>query len=655
MTTRLVLAIAALAVAAEAPAQEAPPVLAVANGDSVRIFVLTAPPAASGFSVSRRSDGGEFATLTESLVTPERDPYAFALRLGDDLSAIQRATSTEDVTALQRRLENDAFAAALLGYLHPRLAEVMGRTWAEGGLTRAATYTYRVDFVDGEGQVIDTHTTDVRIVDVLPVAPRELKTESGNAGVRLTWNYPPHRGDVTDLAIGFYVYRTAGNEALARIGNSMVLRDQRQRPVFDDFDAQPGVSYRYVVHAVDVLNREGPAGELRIAIADTTAPMPTPQVIAEAGNRRVSLVWAMAPEFDARGYFVERGTGLDEPFTRLNTAPVRVDQPAFTDTTALPDVRYFYRVVTVDSANNASVPSNVAAALPFDRGRPSPPRNLRVTIAAQRRLSISWTASPSTDVIGYNVYRRQAGREEVPITPRPVPGTQYLDPGPDSIGLEPGEHYRIAVSSVDGSANESDIITADVAVPDDEAPDAATGFYIENTQGRFATVRWSQGGSRDAARYELERTDGTGARRMLARVAANAPREVRDTALRIGERYVYSLVTIDTAGNRSVPAVDTLDFRDPTPPPAPRNAWARSGAGGTTISWERVVDRDLSGYMVYRSDLPTGVFTRLTPTPLKDLTFTDRGAAADMFYLVRAVDTSRNESNASPVVRAPQE
>jgi fibronectin type 3 domain-containing protein len=153
--------------------------------------------------------------------------------------------------------------------------------------------------------------------------------------------------------------------------------------------------------------------------------------------------------------------------------------------------------------------------------------------------------------------------------------------------------------------------------------------------------------------YELERIGPTGLRVGLGKFSADVTPTTRDTALVLGQRYVYRMTSIDTAGNRSKMIVDSLWFRDPTPPPAPRNTLARATADGVTISWERVVDDQLVGYMVYRSEIPTGVFTPVTTKPVKELTYTAKGAPATFYYVVRAVDVSGNESISSPAVRPP--
>ena len=75
-------------------------------------------------------------------------------------------------------------------------------------------------------------------------------------------------------------------------------------------------------------------------------------------------------------------------------------------------------------------------------------------------------------------------------------------------------------------------------------------------------------------------------------------------------------------------------------------------AEGAIIAWERVIDFDLVGYNVYRSELPTGVWTKLNTAPVKELKFIDSKGTKTQYYKIRAVDTSGNESMRSEAVNA---
>jgi fibronectin type 3 domain-containing protein len=624
-----------------------------ARGDSVRLFTTSVPAGAFGFLVSRGDSTGPLTRITAEPVMALASSPLFVAALGSDLQDVMRATATSDELALLRRLQRDPFAANYLGYLYPRVAVALGRTWGEGGRERGRLYRYRVDFVDASGRPTgQSATTQVRIADVLPTPPTGLRVTGSDLGVDLSWSYPAHRGDAADVSYGYHVYRAAGSDSLTRLTPAPLLRDENRKPEYFDSNVRAGTSYRYAIRAIDILGREGAPIEARFTVADTTAPQPPDDLTAQSGNGWVKLVWPMAPDLDARGYFVERSVGLDKPYTRLTPSALPADLPTFTDSTARAGTQYFYRILVVDSAGNLGPASNPATALPIDRVAPNAPTGLRLTLQPGRRVRVDWTASTAKDLAGYFVYRAYGQDAPLRLTATPIAQASYLDIGPDSIGLQPGQRYRFGLSAIDQAENESPRITAEIIVPDDDPPLPASGLTTENQHGRFVRITWGRSPSQDATLYHLER-ESRGGSTTLGRFKPAALPQVTDSALVLGQVYVYRLTVIDTAGNRSKPIVDTLVFRDPTPPPAPRHAAAKATTNGVQITWERVIDSDLAGYMVFRSTLPTGVFEPVTKTPVKELTFTDRASPPGAYYVVRAVDSSGNESRSSPVATVP--
>ncbi len=655
-----VIALAVLAVCSAAShtlaAQATPaPLIGVASGDSVRLFILAPPVPFDGFVVYGGPVGSTLARLTPEPVRPIRDLSQAVATIGADRNEVLRALGDEDDFSMLRHLNRDALTANLLGFVYPGVATVLGRSWVDAGRAAGSEMSYRVEFVDFDGRETRRNASvRVRMANVLPGTPTTLRAERNDLAAHLTWSFPPHTGNASDLVIGYNVYRARGDSAARRITDRLVVRNEREAPVFDDANLVAGATYRYTVRAVDVLLREGaPSAAVSVIAADLSVPAAAASLAYVDGNNMVSLSWPMAPEPDAAGYHVERTLGLDKPYARITTRLVPVDAPAYVDTTVVGGTQYFFRVITVDSSGNSSVPSNPASTLPVDRTPPAPPTAVTAAVVAgSRRLQVQWAASPSSDVIGYYVYRgRQRGRLSR-ITDKPVSGLSFVDIGFDSVGLNPGGKYQLSVTAVDAAFNESPEVKATYQVPDDEAPQSPTGFQAANVRGRHVDLSWSASLSLDVAQFTVERSVDGAPFVALASIPVKAERALRDTAVRHGHAYNYRVVAVDSASNRSVPAVDSVWFARSTAPPAPRNASARAASAGVEISWERVVDGELKGYIVYRSEIPTGVFERLTAEPVIGLKWVDVGTNTTRYYMVRAVDISRNESAASPVVRA---
>lgn len=638
-----------------------PPLLAVAKGDSVLLFLSESPPAGGGFVVYRARVGVTPAPraperITEVPVRPPSDPGEVAATFGAELDDILAATRTSDAFAARRWIAADPFAAAVYPLLFRSAGPALGRFFGDGGLTRGATYEYRVVFTDAAGaETARALSARVQLTDVVPPLPTALEARAGDGEVTLRWKYRAYSGSPTDVAIGFHVYRApASGGAARRLTTRPIVRLEGTPLEFRDATAANGVRYRYSVRVVDIAGRETAAGAELIAQAVDRTPPGTPtDAIAKSGDGHVLLVWRMSPEPDAAGYHVDRSLGIGKPYARLTPTLLPADQPRWLDTTARGGTQYFYRVIAVDSAGNASRPTNGLSALPVDETPPLPPSNITARVV-DRRLVLRWTGSPSTDVKGYYIYRGDGRDRLVRLVRQPVSATQFVDSGFAGAGLVPGHRYALSVSAVDHSYNESPQVPLDVAVPDDEPPTPPTSFAARNVLGRHVELTWVASAALDVKAYELTRrglAPDTATVRLGAFDARGAT-TTRDTAVAHGKQYIYRLVAVDSAGNRSAPAVDTVSFRSPTPPPASRRLDAVLTPAGVVLTWERVVSNELVGYHVYRGALPTSVGERITSAPVQALTFTDRAGSATAYYVVRAVDRSGNESAASPAARA---
>jgi len=649
--------LAPLAAQAQGGTATPSPLRLVPVGDSVFVYVLDVP-VTGGFVVYRRGAGTAGAALpferrTVVPVAAATDPAVLAGRLGADLPVALRAVRATDPAELLHRLRGDRFAEAVLSMVSRPAALALGRLYTDGGVQRGADYDYRVVFTDADGKETGKALTGrVRVADQVPAPPTGVKASGTDRQVRLTWAYPAYQGAPADFTVGFHVYRADGSGPLHRLTSVPVIRnDARPEILYVDRDVTSGAGlYAYQVSAVDLAGRESAlTPPTSVRLVDHTPPAIPVDLAVRNGSGVVDVTWRMSPEADAAGYHIERSTSLTRPYARLDRSLIPVQRPLWTDT--VPGGRpYFYRVIAVDSAGNASAPSNAVTALPRDTFPPPPPTGLVLTTALHR-ITAHWVPVPAPDLRGYYVYEGN-GKDRTRITDRPLTVSQFVDSGPGrrGSGLEPGATYTIRVTALDSNFNESSPVEGRILVPDDEPPSPPSAFAVRNVAGRFVELSWSASASQDVHGYMVTRMGGpadTGARAVHRFTAAD--RSWRDTAVVHGHRYAYRLTAVDAAGNVSAPRLDSVVYRDLTPPPPPRTAAARVLPRGVEIRWERVVTFELAGYNVYRASLPTGTYRKLTTAPVSPLTFTDSTGHAGFYYMVRAVDKSGNESAPSPV------
>lgn len=657
MIRPLVLAACSVLVATALPAQgaggEARAYAVRAGADSVLVYVLGQLPPGARLTLVRDAAAGA-DTLTPVPVEGARDPLQFRARLGDDYEGLRLALRVADESELQRRVMADAFTQSVTAAISRGAARAMGRLLVDASAPRGVPTQYTVVLEVPGASPRSLRASLPATAAPAAVAPQRLAATAEAARVVLSWS----AGTATwEREVGYHVYRSVDGGPLQRLTPAPIARLEGRPGGFDDLEVQEGATYRYELRGIALGGRESPSAVATLTVRDRTPPDAPREVAARRDAGRVLVVWTPSAAGDVVGYHVERAPGLDRRYTRLTRTPVARDSLTYADTTVALRQQHFWRVVAVDRAGNESKPSNAASGFAADTVPPAPPTNVSGR-GARGQIVVSWAPSASRDVRGYYVYRGDDSTRLVRLTSAPHVGRTFTDSATSARGLRPGATYVVRVTAVDSTLNESAPVAIRVPVPDDEPPAPPTGLEGRNVDGRYIELNFSASTSDDVRRYRVLRRDSAATARdsvVVATIdaATGSPWMVRDTAgLAHGRTYAYRVIATDSAGNVGAPAVTFVRFRDVVPPPSVRFAAAEVlPAGGVRVRWERVVDRELAGYHVYRSELPTGTYERLTTQPVRELTFLDARGNATSWYVIRAVDVSGNESAASRPVR----
>jgi predicted phage tail protein len=209
----------------------------------------------------------------------------------------------------------------------------------------------------------------------------------------------------------------------------------------------------------------------------------------------------------------------------------------------------------------------------------------------------------------------------------------------------------LAVTAVDSARNESRREPVVVKVPDWKAPERVSFLNAKALPHGEVRLTWGESPSLDVVRYELSRFEGEKNEQLLGRFA-KAKHTWIDSSAQAGKTYTYAVVALDSSGNKGEPRVTKFLAHDRIPPAAPRDLLAQVTARGVRISWGRVIASDLAGFNVYRCTIPTGVFEKINTVPVKKREFLDLTGKKNLWYKVRAVDTSGNESAWKKAVQA---
>jgi hypothetical protein len=309
---------------------------------------------------------------------------------------------------------------------------------------------------------------------VLPAPVRDFQLTQDGDALLLTWRLPRQNllGQPLTQIQGCQVYRTAlrGVAPAALMSSDFALyadidlaypqrgEVQGESLRLQDRDLLPDHRYYYRVAAY------GPDGHLggwsrTLSHAWGWLPQAPGALKAVPGDKIVSLAWSPVsrlqngtPVRDLAGYLVYRLSGQG-PWIQVTPAPVRQDK--FQDVAVLNNVDYTYKVVAVrrlDGNLLASLASPTRRATP-EKTTPPPPLLNVLAVSTAEGVALRWEPSPSPDLAGYRIYRRQMGETKYRrLNAKLVKKPYFVD-----SQVKRGVTYYYYVTAVDDTprANES--------------------------------------------------------------------------------------------------------------------------------------------------------------------------------------------------------
>ncbi len=598
-----------------------------AKGVLIRWAMPAGPLPSGGFRLDRSLDGGPAVTLaTLRAAQPE------VAVVGEQGAAIARkylALLAAPVPPGDRKkreeLDRARFAVELQSYTDLALARALGiafiDTTAPAGA--AARYTVTALGLDGKAEVAWAAGTFTLKPSPTPAAPVALQATSVRGEVELTWDAAPGEADRPSGAVTYQVLRrlASGGEPQP-VGKAPVfLRagagpGQPRRPDLRDPGAPTEQRLVYVVRGLDFFGRPGatsaPAEVFHLDYAANDPPRRV-TIASEPGLLRVG--WEAQPNPHTAGFLVRRSLTADGPWDLLTGKPVQ--GRTFADATGQPGSAYYFQVAAVNPRGEAGEWSPPVVAELRAEGPPGVPAGL----TAERltgKIVLRWTPGAGAPARGFRI-EREAGdkifailRDDLAVEPR----FEDLLPA-DAYGVLT---YRVVAVGLDGQVSAPSAALA-VPLPLTRAPSRPEVTGISGAAGRVR-LEWRATGERgEAAGFLVLRAIGKtdeGSVITPTPLRAEASSFV-DEQVEAGSTYFYRVVTVDSAGNRSLPtfaaAVRVGEPALPPPPPPrlryqatpyPRVVAEFEPPGGASVRW-RLERRDAAGrWIAVTGAIPAG-------------------------------------------------
>jgi fibronectin type 3 domain-containing protein len=635
----------------------------IVTGDSVHVYHNGPFLVGRGFNIYRQDPGGDdFQQLNEEPVYGIEYASQLPTVLGDQYEDILEQMDAEDPVDMFLMLRTDFIVSRLYSFVYPEVAEATGRLFVDNTAPIGQEVTYRIEFVNDVGAPVEQppleRTVQLERDPILP--PDDLEASHTGREVTLNWSYPTASEDDDDKVIRFKVYRMTSQGVGQQLNDELLIRDANRTNFSATFTVpEVGVDEELYVTAVNIAAAESEPSEiLEYYISDNVPPGRVANVQAFNVEDGVEVTWSVAPELDVAGYNIYRRPRLGLDSVKVNDVLLDASQSVFTDETTSEGRSYVYQVAAVDTAGNEGPLSAGAHTRITDRTAPAPPEDVVAEYLEGGTIRISWEyPEPSPDFKTFYVLRRRyeqdTSRAFNRVNQENLRETTVVDSGLSNQGLAEGGNYQYKVVAVDSANNQSEGAFAEYQAPDFTAPQPPDNVSASNQDGIRVNLTWNSSTSSDVTSYRIYRA-AAGAEFTLQDSVPYQQRYFRDEGVETGTEYVYRISAMDSLGNESErSAADTALVRDFTPPRVVRNVRTKQTPDGVQIHWEPVPADDLVGYRVYRSNLPTGVYSSVNSQPVEQTQLTHENPDQRWWYYVRALDTSGNLSKPSDPVQAP--
>ncbi|PWB70421.1 hypothetical protein C3F09_09100 [candidate division GN15 bacterium] len=399
---------------------------------------------------------------------------------------------------------------------------------------------------------------------LIPVTPRDISTPAipqnvfanpSSLGITVTWD------TVTGENIaGYNVYRSGDADSNYVRINAVLLPPDTG--FYEDRGTTLVDRFFYRVTAVNRAGRESEKSARALSLFQNRhEPLPPQEIRAESRPNGIRVTWKAGDESDIRGYYVYRADSYNGSLSQISPL-IGKDTTEYLDTSNYLSAagQYWYLVQSINFTGIMSAYSVPVVAYPNQSLTADAPRSF-FGYADGRRVLLFWTAVDDIALAGYHLYRAietdSLRWERVTAAPLIRTTTEYID-----TGTTAGATYLYQLRAVNDKGTESQPSNTMRITVFEPAPLPPGGIRVVQ-EGKALKVIWIRTQQPSAAGYRVYRRTDTESRTVITPQALPATTtEYRDTSVRSGVRYYYSVCCVDQTGREGDPGVEVSYFSE---------------------------------------------------------------------------------------------
>lgn len=511
----------------------------------------------------------------------------------------------------------------------------------DSSVTSGSNYYYVVSASNAAGTT--ANSTELALTSQASPPTNLLATAASSSAVNLSWT-----GSSGGAAVSYIVSRAlqTGGPYTAIASGGCAGAITYPSASCQDTTASPATKYYYVVQSVTLGGTSNNSNEVSVT---SFASIPSALAATATSTTSIALSWTGSAGLSPITYLAKHSlNGSTYAAILAGSCQAAVSATNCVDQDVQPGTTYYYVVTASTAAGASSNSSSVSTTTPT-----LPPTNIVGTVANTTTINFTWTASPGTASISYNLFRSTiSGSGYTAVSScTGVTATSCSDTTA-SVGTQ--YFYVFTASTAGGVSGYS----AEVSATTTSNP--PTNLVATATNTTSVTLSWTaSAGSSANITYTVKRslTSGSGYSSVISGTCSSlvAGTTCTDQNLSPGTLYYYIVVANTTGGSSANSSEASVTL--PTTVPTNLNGTAISAStvnltwtaspssGGAAVTYTlKRSSVSGSGYSVVSSG--TCANSVLSATSCSDTSVTSGNI---YYYVVSATNAAGTTSNSSQV------